>query len=190
MIMERRTLLVAPLALAALAGVGFWAMLDRMQQGSFNPRGVPTRLMDKRVPGCTLPGVAVPGVPADGFGSLDLASGGAPVVVNFWASWCPPCVEEHPVLMNLKQQGIKVWGIAYKDSADNSKRFLDRHGNPFARIALDDPGRVAIDWGVTGVPESFIVDGEGVVRWHMAGPLTEKMVQEQLLPALRAIAPR
>lgn len=185
MIMERRTLLIAPLAAAALAGVGFWAMLDRMQEGSFNPRGVPTMLMDKRVPGFTLPGLG-----GDGFGSLDLSAGGPPVVVNFWASWCPPCVEEHPVLMDLKQQGVRVWGIAYKDSADKSKKFLDRHGNPFARIARDDPGRVAIDWGVTGVPESFIVDGNGVVRWHMAGPLTAKMVQEQLLPALRAIAPR
>ncbi len=182
MIIERRTLLVAPLALAGLAGIGFWAMLERMQQGSFDPRGVPTMLMGKRVPGFNLPGIS-----GDGFGSLDLGAGAGSVMVNFWASWCPPCVEEHPVLMDLQKQGVPVWGIAYKDSADKSLAFLKRHGNPFARTARDDPGRVAIDWGVTGVPESFIVDGQGVVRWHMAGPLTEKMVAEQVLPALRAV---
>ena len=187
MIMARRTLLVAPLLLAGAAGVGFWAMLDRMQQGRFDPRGVPTMLMGRRVPGFTLPGIKSPGIDSGGFGSVDFSTGGAPVVVNFWASWCPPCIEEHPMLLGLKKQGVPIWGIAYKDVEEKSRAFLASHGDPFARSARDDPGRVAIDWGVTGVPESFIVDGDGVVRWHMAGPLTAAIVRDQLLPALRAI---
>ena len=178
---ERRTLLVAPLALAGLAGVGFWAMLNRMQAGRFDPRGVPTMLMGRQVPPFDLPGIG-----RDGFGSRDLAGGG-PVVLNFWASWCAPCIEEHPVLMALPAQGVRLWGIAYKDSEAKARGFLTRHGDPFARLARDDPGRTAIDWGITGVPESFIIDGTGVVRWHMAGPLTPAIAAEQLLPALRTL---
>jgi cytochrome c biogenesis protein CcmG/thiol:disulfide interchange protein DsbE len=178
--LDRRALLLAPLGLAGAAGVGFLFMLRGMEKGTFDPRGVPTMLSGQHVPSFDLPGLG-----GAGFTAGDLANAGTPVLVNFFASWCPPCVEEHPMLMELQKQGVVLWGIAYKDIEQNTKDFLARHGNPFARLAQDQSGRVAIDWGVTGVPESFLVDGKGVVRWHMPGPLTPSIVAEQLMPALK-----
>jgi cytochrome c biogenesis protein CcmG/thiol:disulfide interchange protein DsbE len=180
----RRALLFgAPLAVAAVGGVGFWVALRRMQSGRFDPRGVPSILTNKRVPGFRLPGL-----PGEGFSSVDLMSTGRPTLVNFWASWCPPCIQEHPVLMELQAAGVQIWGIAYKDNRSNSLDFLERNGNPFVRSAADAPGRVAIDWGLTGVPETFLVDGEGYVRWRMTGPLTREIVERQLKPQLAKYA--
>jgi cytochrome c biogenesis protein CcmG, thiol:disulfide interchange protein DsbE len=178
---NRRTMLIAaPLGVAVAAGAGFLAMLRGMQKGTFDPRGVPTMLSNQPVPPFELPGLG-----AAGFTAGDLSQSGMPVLVNFFASWCPPCVEEHPMLLELQKQGVVIWGIAYKDVEQNTRAFLDRRGDPFAKVAQDQPGRVAIDWGVTGVPESFLVDGKGVVRWHMPGPLTPSIVAEQLMPALK-----
>jgi cytochrome c biogenesis protein CcmG/thiol:disulfide interchange protein DsbE len=180
MAFDRRTLLLAPLAFASAAGVAFLFMLKGMEKGTFDPRGVPTMLSGKHVPSFDLPGLTGPG-----FTAADLSSTGTPVLVNFFASWCPPCAEEHPMLMQLQKQGVIIWGIAYKDVKQDTLNFLKERGDPFTRLAQDQPGRVAIDWGVTGVPESFLVDGKGIVRWHMPGPLTPKIVAEQLMPALK-----
>ncbi|MBN8890844.1 MAG: cytochrome C biogenesis protein [Rhodospirillales bacterium 70-18] len=177
----RRALLFAvPLAAAAAAGGGFYIVLHRMQQGTFDPRGVPTVLLNKRVPGFRLPGLI-----DAGFASTDLFASGRPILVNFWATWCPPCIEEHPVLMAMQAEGIPIWGIAYKDKRSAAVDYLERNGNPYARNAIDAPGRVAIDWGLTGVPETFLVDGDGFVRWHMSGPLTLDMVHQQIRPLMR-----
>ncbi len=176
----RRTLLFgAPLALAVAGGAAFWTTLRRMQSGTFDPRGTPSMLTNKRVPGFRLPGL-----PDEGFSSVDLMSTGRPTLVNFWASWCAPCLQEHPVLMELKAADVPIWGIAYKDNRSNSLDFLKRHGSPYARSAADAPGRVAIDWGLTGVPETFLIDGDGYVRWRMTGPLTPDTVTRQLKPLL------
>jgi cytochrome c biogenesis protein CcmG/thiol:disulfide interchange protein DsbE len=177
--MNRRALLLAPLGVALLGGGAFYAMLQRMEQGKFDPRGVPTMLMGKRVPPFSLPGQSGPG-----FSDADLATG-RPILVNFFASWCIPCVEEAAVLMDLKREGIPVWGIAYKDKEAAVAAFLSRHGNPYVRTARDEPGLVAIDWGLTGVPETYLIDTQGVVRWHLAGPLTPETVEQELKPLLR-----
>lgn len=117
------------------------------------------------------------------FTSEDLASG-KPILVNFWASWCAPCRLEAPILEELaEREGMTLYGIAYKDEAEFARKFLDQFGNPFVRIAADDDGRGAIEWGVTGVPETFVVDGDGVIRAHFAGPLTEDVVEDIILPA-------
>ncbi len=108
-------------------------------------------------------------------------------MVNFFASWCLPCAEEHPALMALAKAGIPIWAIAYKDTPDKAAQFIQRRGNPFARIARDEPGRVAIDWGVSGVPETFLVDGHGVVRWHWPGPLDPDTIEQRLQPAWQAL---
>ncbi len=92
------------------------------------------------------------------------------------------------MLMALAKAGLPIWAIAYKDGADKAAQFIQRHGNPFVRIARDEPGRVAIDWGVSGVPESFLVDGHGVVRWHWPGPLDVDTIEQRLQPAWRALA--
>ncbi len=90
--------------------------------------------------------------------------------------------------MALSRAGVPIWGIAYKDTVPAASGFVARHGNPYTRIARDAPGQVAIDWGVYGVPESYLIDPQGIVRWRMAGPLTPDVVSEQLQPLLRAMA--
>ena len=172
--MNRRVLLLAPLGIAAVGGVAFTVLLRRMGEGSFDPRGLPSMLIGRRLPAFTLPD----------FSDADIAAVGRPLLVNFFASWCVPCVEEAPVLADLRRAGVPIWGIAYKDQPEATDTFLARHGNPYVRLARD-PGRVAIDWGVTGVPETYLVDARAVVRWHFAGPLSPEIVAHELQPLLR-----
>jgi cytochrome c biogenesis protein CcmG, thiol:disulfide interchange protein DsbE len=174
--MNRRLLLLAPFGAVVAAGLGFFAMLRRETEGKFDPRGVPSMLIGKHVPPFTLPG-------EPGFADTDLA--GKPILVNFFASWCVPCVEEAQVLMELKSSGTPLYGIAYKDKPEATAAFLARHGNPYARIARDEPGRVAIDWGVTGVPETYLIDKDGIVRSRWVGPLTAQSVAAEVQPLLR-----
>jgi cytochrome c biogenesis protein CcmG/thiol:disulfide interchange protein DsbE len=177
--MNRRLLLLVPFGATVAAGAGFFAMLRLETQGKFDPRGVPSMLIGKHVPPFTLPGES-------GFSDADLA--GKPILVNFFASWCVPCVEEAQALMGLKQAGASLYGIVYKDKPDATAAYLARHGNPYARIGRDDPGRVAIDWGVTGVPETYLIDKHGIVRSRWVGPLTEKTVSAEVQPLLRQYA--
>jgi cytochrome c biogenesis protein CcmG/thiol:disulfide interchange protein DsbE len=175
--MNRRVLLMVPLGVAVAGGAAFYVMLNRMKDGTFDPRGVPSMLIDKPVPKFSLPGQN--GV---GFSDADLAVG-KPVLINFFASWCVPCVEEAPSLMTLHEEGVPIYGIAYKDIATDTAAFLDKQGNPFTRVARDVPGRVAIDWGVSGVPETYLVDGNGIVRWRFVGPIPRRIASEAI-PAL------
>ncbi len=118
------------------------------------------------LPSLTRDGAAVPGLSGD-----DLKGG--VTVVNVWASWCAPCRQEHPLLMELaKNPAIRVVGIDYKDNPENARRFLGALGNPFAAVGADPSGRTAIDWGVYGVPETFIVGPDGTIRHKHIGPLT------------------
>jgi cytochrome c biogenesis protein CcmG/thiol:disulfide interchange protein DsbE len=166
--MNRRLLLGAPLGLAILGGGGFYAMLKGLQKGTFDPRGVPSQILDKPIPGFTLPG----------FGSADVVAAKKPVVINFFASWCVPCVDEAGTLLALKRAGVPIWGITYKDKEPATAAFLAKHGNPYATLARDTEGRVGIDWGITGVPETYLIDAEGVVRWRFVGPLPNEAVAE------------
>ncbi len=180
---RRQLVLSAPFGAALLGGGAFWAMLRGMSAGTFDPRGVPSPITGQPVPHFDLP--AQP--PGRGFGSAELA-GGKPTLLNFFASWCQPCEEEHPALMALSEAGLPIWAIAYKDGTDRAAQFIQRHGNPFQRIARDAAGRVAIDFGLSGVPETFLVDGAGVVRWHWANGLDADVIKNRLQPAWRAAA--
>lgn len=182
--MTRRALLLAPFGAAVLVTAGFWAVLSRMKQGTFDPHTVPSQLIGQPVPAFSLP--PLPGF--EGFASADLAAAGRPVLVNFFASWCLPCVIEHPSLLALSREGVPIWGVAYKDKPAAAAGFVARHGNPYARIAQDAPGQVAIDWGVYGVPETYLIDARGVVRWRQAGPITSEVVDAELRPMLRSLA--
>lgn len=183
---RRRWLLALPVGVAGAAGVGFWHMLRGLRDGSFDPRGVPSVLIGRRPPEFALPPVEGASLPT--FGSADLAAPGRPLVVNFWASWCVPCIIEHPQLMALYRQGVPVLGVNHKDRAPDAVAFLRRHGNPFARLGADTPGRVSIDWGVYGVPETYILDRGGIVRWRWAGPLTPQIMASDVQPLLRRLA--
>lgn len=183
----RRWLLYAPLGLAAAAGAGFWVMLRGLQTGEYDPRGVPSALLGRQPPDFSLPPLDGSGLPAVAAADLrpPLA---APVLVNFWASWCVPCIVEHPQLMRLRRDGVTLLGVNYKDRASDAAAFLQRHGNPFTRLGRDEPGRVAIDWGLYGVPETYLIDRQGLIRWRFAGPMTPDVLERDLRPLLRRYA--
>ena len=185
-ITRRRLLLLTPLAVAGVAGYGAWTILARMRQGRFDPHDVPSQLIGKKVPTFAAMPPLQPG--GEGFGSADLAGQDRPILVNFFASWCVPCIVEAPSLLALAKEKVPIWGVAYKDKPDATRAFLGRNGDPYARIARDEPGRVAIEWGVYGVPETYLIDRNGVVRWRQAGPVTAEVLEEQLRPMLRSVA--
>jgi cytochrome c biogenesis protein CcmG/thiol:disulfide interchange protein DsbE len=109
-------------------------------------------------------------------------------LVNFWASWCAPCRAEHPVLKGLSAEGVTILGVNYKDKPEAALRFLKELGNPYAAIGADGSGRMGLDWGLYGVPETFVIDGTGKVILRHAGPITAGILQERLRPALAGAA--
>lgn len=177
----RRLLLIAPLGVAVIGGAAFWMMLDKMSEGTFDPHSLPSPLIGKPLPDFTLPGFSE----GRGFSSADVKASGKPVLINFFASWCVPCVEEAPALEALKRRGVAIWGVAYKDKPNATAYFLKQNGDPYARLGTDQPGRVAIDFGLYGVPETYLVDGSGIVRWRWAGGLTERVIRDGLDPLLK-----
>jgi cytochrome c biogenesis protein CcmG, thiol:disulfide interchange protein DsbE len=181
-LLARRLLLGTPLIVLAAAGGGWALMLRRMAAGHFDPHSLPSQLIGKRVPDFALPGLDGPGIQA-----ASLQNPGRPMLVNFFASWCVPCLEEASTLAALAKSGLPIWGIAYKDNPPDTRRFLAQNGNPYGRIAVDQPGRVAIDWGVYGVPETYLIDGTGIVRWRYAGALSPDVVGQDLMPLLRRV---
>ena len=181
---SRRLMFLAPLGLLALGGAGAMVLLQRLSKGDFDPRGVPSVLIDKPAPHFFLapqPGHA-------GFDQAALAAAGHPVLVNFFASWCWPCIAEAPQLLALQRRGVQIWGVAYKDKQDAAARFLDQHGNPFARVARDPGGNAALEFGVYGVPETYLIDKAGIVRWRWAGALSDTIIARALNPLLAQYA--
>jgi len=148
---------------------------------------VPSVMIGKPVPEFSLPpieGMRATGKNTPGFESADLANGEVSVV-NVWASWCAPCIQEHPLLVQLKKEhDLRLVGINYKDKPDAAKSFLTRLGNPFDALGADRDGRVAIDWGVYGVPETYIVNGQGEIIHKVVGPLSEETIEDELLPLI------
>jgi len=181
--LQRRALLMLPLGLAAIGGSAFWVLLERLRAGTYDPHAVPDPMIGKPVPRFDLPGLP----PASGFSNTDITRN-APLLLNFFASWCLPCAEEASELMQLKRRGLTLWGVVYKDTPDAAAGFLRRNGNPYRRVAVDEPGRVAIDFGLYGVPETYLVDRDGVLRWRWAGGLSPDVVRDWLNPQLKAIA--
>ena len=138
-------------------------------------------MIDKPAPQFTLP--AVEGLTVEGFDTASLS--GEVTVVNVFASWCIPCRAEHPVLEALKlETGVRLFGINQKDAPENAAAFLAELGNPYDRIGADANGRTSIDWGVYGVPETFIVDAKGVIRFKHVGPLAIEDIASEIIPAL------
>ena len=167
--------------------VGALTVLFFVALHSGDPSRLPSVLIGKPVPTFDLPpveGIAEDGTDTPGFSSKELANGGVSIV-NVWASWCGPCIQEHPVLVDLKEKhGLRLMGINYKDAPDAARGFLKRLGNPFDALGADTSGRVAIDWGVYGVPETYVVDGKGEIIYKHVGPLSEEKVESELLPAV------
>ncbi|MDX2290332.1 MAG: DsbE family thiol:disulfide interchange protein [Hyphomicrobiaceae bacterium] len=156
---------------------------------SGDPQKLPSALIGKPVPQTTfapLEGHTVGGQPALGFASADFPKGEV-AVVNFWASWCVPCVTEHPNLVALAEKtGVAIYGVNYKDDATAARRFLSRYGNPYKMVGTDKLGRGAIEWGVYGMPETFVVDGRGRIAYKHVGPITELSLRQDVIPAVEA----
>lgn len=172
-----RLLFALPLALFAAIAVYLTLGLD------LDPRKIPSVLIDRPAPQFSLPGL--PGL-GDGLATDHLT--GQPQLVNVFASWCGPCRIEHPVLMRLSQEaGIPVLGINYKDKPDDALAFLNETGNPYMRIGADRDGRVGIEWGVYGVPETFVIDATGRIRYKHVGPILPGDMEEKILPIIREL---
>ncbi len=170
-------MVLPPLAFAGLA------VLFMSGLGRDNPDILPS----------TLKGQPAPALETTPLGDLapildaDLRKPGVKIV-NYWASWCGPCRVEHPNLEALKKMGVPIYGVNYKDKTANALGFLAELGNPYEGSGQDSQGRQAINWGVYGVPESFVIDGKGTVILRFPGPVTGRVMRETILPAIKAAA--
>ncbi len=173
-----RLVYVLPVLLFAAVAVAFGVGL------TLRPDVVPSALIDKPVPQFTLAGLAGPEPRlGEGFSNADLT--GQVSLVNVFASWCLPCRVEHPILMRLaRDMKVRIFGLNYKDRPEDARAWLKELGNPYWRIGADRDGRVAIDWGVYGVPETFIVDSQGRIRYKQVGPITASDLDEKILPII------
>jgi cytochrome c biogenesis protein CcmG/thiol:disulfide interchange protein DsbE len=186
---RRRLLVMLPLIIfLALAALFFFGL------GAGDPSRIPSALIGRPVPPTDLPpvpalehgGRAVPGLATAEFH-------GAVSLLNVWASWCVPCHDEAPLLMRLAEdRRIRVVGINYKDQPDNARRFLGRYGNPFAAVGADQNGRASIEWGVYGVPETFLIGRDGRIAFKLVGPITAQNFERILKPEIETAlaAPR
>lgn len=181
---QRSKLRFAPLILFVLLAVLF---LSRLFYGDASR--IPSALIGKPVPNFNLAALpdlkGIPGINTD-----DLRQGHVSII-NIFASWCAPCRQEHPILMalsrdpELRANEVEIYGLSYKDEPENAKSFLQDDGNPFQRIGVDPVGRIAIDFGVYGVPETFIITGEGKISFKFIGPLTSSAMTTVLIPEIR-----
>ena len=178
---NRRVLVLLPLAVFLGLAALFFVRL-----GAGDASRIPSALIGHEAPATDLPPVAGlerDGKPIPGITTADFK--GAVTVLNVWASWCVPCHDEAPLLMQLARDSrIRVVGINYKDQADNARRFLGRYGNPFVASGADANGRAAIEWGVYGVPETFIVGRDGRIAYKLVGPITPENIQQVMKPEI------
>lgn len=174
--MALKPLVVLPLAVfAGLAGLFLGGMYRD------NPDNLPSTFIGQPAP--VLPETGLPDIPQ--LSAEDLRSGEV-TVLNFWASWCPPCRAEHPVLKRMAENGIRVAGVNMMEKSEDAVSYLEKEGNPFFAIATDPNGRNRVEWGITAPPETFIIDGDGTVLFKFIGPLIGTDYERRFLPALEA----
>ncbi len=175
--MSGRLLFLLPLMmLVVLAGFFGWSLLSGR-----DPASIGSVMVGRAAPRLAAPSLRE-GDPAL---TEALLRTGKPVLVNFFASWCAPCLAEHPLFTRLKErEGVTIIGIAWKDKPDATRAWLARLGDPFAKTGYDLDGKLALDWGLSGVPETYLIDGNGIVRLHFRGPITERDLSV-ILPLLR-----
>jgi cytochrome c biogenesis protein CcmG/thiol:disulfide interchange protein DsbE len=170
-------LLLLPLTVVGLLGaVFYWGLFN-------NDDRLPSTLIGRPVPEFTLPPIEGR---ENGLSSADLQ--GQVSLVNVWASWCVPCRTENPLLVELAEAGtVPIHGINFKDDAEGALAFLEELGDPFTRIGADHSGRVAIDWGVYGLPETFVIDAQGRIAYKHVGPFDRSSLEEDILPVVRRL---
>ncbi|MEM7724374.1 MAG: DsbE family thiol:disulfide interchange protein [Pseudomonadota bacterium] len=180
--MKINWLMVMPLALTVgFFGVAGFQLMNN--QNALND-GVDTQAITSAQEGRPAPELDLqPLAETELLTRADLEGNGL-VIVNFWASWCPPCRAEHPVLTDLAEAGNPLYGINYRDRVDQALSFLDELGNPYDRIGRDDAARNGINWGTVAMPETFFIDDEGTVVLHFRGPVTRRALADRIIPAL------
>lgn len=166
--------LVAFILLARLLYVGL----------QLDPKQVPSVLIDKPVPEFVLPQLQ-PSTPTQTMTQDSFK--GQVSLLNVWATWCVSCRQEHELLLALKQQGVTIYGLNYKDNREEALQWLQQYGDPYLANGFDEEGRVGINWGVYGTPETFVIDDKGVIRHKFIGPLTPDIIASQLLPLLQQL---
>lgn len=177
--MRGRLIFLLPLGLFLVLAIYFAVGLTK------DPKIIPSALIDKPAPEFTLPPIT--GGTGPGFSTADLKKGTVSVV-NVFASWCVPCRAEHPEINKLAKMGIvPVYGLNYKDRPQDALAWLQKLGNSYTAIGADESGRVGIDWGVYGVPETFIIDGTGRIRFKYVGPIVGDRLEAVILPMIRQI---
>ena len=165
--------LIIFIGLVAVFGIGL----------TLDPREVPSPLINKPAPEFALPALSDP---AKQVRKKDLQGG--VTLFNVWASWCVSCREEHPFLVKLSREHVvPIYGLNYKDTREAAHQWLNRLGNPYVDSAFDEKGRVGIDWGVYGVPETFLVDRSGMIRYKQIGPITPEVWEKTILPKIKAL---
>ena len=169
----RPMMVLPPLIFAAVAAMFWWGMARE------DPDALPSAMIGKPAPAVTVTQLGAAPV----FGDAELRDGTV-ALVNFWASWCVPCRVEHPNLEKLSDQGVTIYGVNYKDKPAAAQGFLADLGNPFAAMGADADGRMGLNWGVTGVPETFVIDGDGKIVARHAGPITQRVIDNTLDPAM------
>jgi cytochrome c biogenesis protein CcmG/thiol:disulfide interchange protein DsbE len=168
-------MILPPVIFAGLAFM-FWAGMQRD-----NPQDLPSVFIDRAAP--VLPGTGLEGIAL--LTEADLKTGQV-TVVNFWATWCPPCRAEHPVLKKMAEDGVRVAGVNIMDDDAKALAYLAEEGNPFFAVATDPQGRNRVEWGVTAPPETFIIRGDGTVAFKFIGPLVGTDYENRFVPALEA----
>ena len=176
--MKSRLLFLLPLAtLLVLAGFFGWSLLSGR-----DPASIGSAVVNRPAPPLAAPSLRE-GEPAL---TDALLRSGKPVLINFFASWCAPCLLEHPLLLRLKErEGATIIGIAWKNKPDEARAWLKKLGDPFRYAGVDPEGKLSLDWGLSGVPETYLVDGDGIVRLHYRRAINERDVTESILPLLR-----
>jgi len=172
---------ISPLMIAPPAIFAAFVLLAAVGMFRDDPNTLPSARIDQPAPPVVLSelGDKTP------FDDAALRTGDLSLV-NFWASWCAPCRVEHPNLIRLGQEGIPLYGVNYKDDAPKALAFLGELGDPYDASGADEAGRMALDWGVYGVPETYLIDGNGTVLLRLAGPITERVLQNTLRPAIES----
>lgn len=172
---------VSPLMVLPPLLFGAFALLAYFGMFREDPQGLPSTRVGQPAPPITE-------LALDGYDPFvpEMLQTGEVTLVNFWASWCPPCRLEHPKLLEMQADGMSIIGVNIRDQAANAARYLQDDGNPFLAVPFDPAGRTSIDWGVTAPPETFIVDGKGTVLFRFAGPLYGSDYENRFVPALEA----
>jgi len=163
--------------------LAFLALTALLYKGlSINPRTIPSPLIDKPAPAFRLPALKHP---EQFISNADFQ--GKVTLLNVWATWCVACRQEHQNLVQLRKQGVRIYGLNYKDKRPAAEQWLQQFGNPYIANAFDADGRVGINWGVYGTPETFVIDKQGIIRHKYIGPITLNAIQNEILPLVKQL---